>query len=199
MSDTAPPAQQPRLSEGGAPAPPQPPQPEVSASVGAVTAAPAWDSATRRYGFLIGAAVTLCLLDQLTKYIITVTIGPTGADPGREIVVVPGFIFLRYIENTGMAFGLFRELGDLFIPIALAIMTAVVFYYRALRGRVILLRIALALQMGGALGNLLDRVRLGYVVDFIAVPGFSVFNLADSAITVGVTALILILLFRPDG
>ena len=196
MSDTAPPAQQPRLSEGGAPAPPQP---EVSASVGAATAAPAWDSAARRYGFLIVAAVTLCLLDQLTKYIITVTIGPTGADPGREIVVVPGFIFLRYIENTGMAFGLFRELGDLFIPIALAIMTAVVFYYRALRGRVLLLRIALALQMGGALGNLLDRVRLGYVVDFIAVPGFSVFNLADSAITVGVTVLILLLLFRPDG
>ena len=199
MSDTAPPTQQPRLSEGGALAPPQPPQPEVSASVGAVTAAPAWDSAARRYGFLIVAAVTLCLLDQLTKYIITVTIGPTGADPGREIVVVPGFIFLRYIENTGMAFGLFRELGDLFIPIALAIMTAVVFYYRALRGRVLLLRIALALQMGGALGNLLDRVRLGYVVDFIAVPGFSVFNLADSAITVGVTVLILLLLFRPDG
>ena len=139
MSDMAPPAQQPRLSEGGAPAP-QPPQPEVSASVGAVTAAPAWDSAARRYGFLIGAAVTLCLLDQLTKYIITVTIGPTGADPGREIVVVPGFIFLRYIENTGMAFGLFRELGDFFIPIALAIMTAVVFYYRALRGRAFLLR-----------------------------------------------------------
>lgn len=182
MSDMAPSTPQPATGEAGAP-----------------VAAQSWDSAARRYGFLIAAAVTLCLLDQLTKYIITVTIGPAGADPGREIVVVPGFIFLRYIENTGMAFGLFRELGNFFIPIALAIMTAVLFYYRALRGRAFLLRTALALQMGGALGNLLDRVRLGYVVDFIAVPGFSVFNLADSAITVGVTALILLLLFRPDG
>ena len=182
MSEMVPSAQQPGVSEGGA-----------------SVAAPAWDSAARRYGFLIGAAVILCLLDQLTKYIITATIGPAGADPGREIVVVPGFMFLRYVENTGMAFGLFRDLGDLFIPIALAIMTAVVFYYRALRGRAFLLRSALALQMGGAIGNLLDRVRLGHVVDFIAVPGFSVFNLADSAIAVGVTALILLLLFRPDG
>ncbi len=182
MSDMVPSAQRPGVSEGGA-----------------SIAAQSWDSAARRYGFLVAAAVILCLLDQLTKYVVTVTIGPAGADPGREIVVVPGLVFLRYVQNTGMAFGLFRDLGDLFIPIALAIMTAVVFYYRALRGRAFLLRSALALQMGGALGNLLDRVRLGYVVDFIAVPGFSVFNLADSAITVGVTALILLLLFRPDG
>ena len=103
MSEMVPSTQQPGVSEGGA-----------------SVAAQSWDSAARRYGFLISAAVTLCLLDQLTKYIITVAIGPAGADPGREIVVVPGFVFLRYVENTGMAFGLFRDLGDLFIPIALA-------------------------------------------------------------------------------
>ena len=158
-----------------------------------------WDSAARRYGFLVIAAVVLCLLDQLSKYLITATIGPAGSDPGREIVLVPGLVFLHYVQNTGMAFGLLREFGDLFIPIALAIMTVVVLYYRALRGPALLFRSALALQMGGALGNLLDRLRLGYVVDFIAVPGFSVFNLADSAITVGVTVLVLLLLFRPDG
>ena len=152
-----------------------------------------------RYGFLVISAAIVCLLDQLTKYIVTITIGPASAAPGQEIIIVPGLLYLDYVQNTGMAFGLFRTFGNLFVPLVLAIMIVVLLYYRALRGRALLFRVALSLQMGGALGNLLDRLRLGYVVDFIAVPGFSVFNLADSAITVGAILLFLLMIFRSDA
>ncbi|HEU5319097.1 MAG TPA: signal peptidase II [Chloroflexota bacterium] len=158
-----------------------------------------WDSPRRRYGFLALVAVAVFVLDQLTKALVM-----RSMEVGDVIPLVPPVLDLHYITNRGVAFGLFARLGDVFVPIALLIMSAIFWYYRSLRSRRLWLRTALGLQLGGALGNLLDRLRYGSVVDFVEFHidpigfRFAVFNVADSAIVVGVCILLATLLFRPD-
>jgi signal peptidase II len=99
-----------------------------------------------------------------------------------------------YTTNTGAAFGLFPDQGALFILIAVGVIIAIILYYRHIPEGYYLARLALGLQLGGAAGNLIDRVRQGYVVDFIdlnfwPLQNWPVFNIADSAIVVGVVLL----------
>ncbi|MDQ3702762.1 MAG: signal peptidase II [Chloroflexota bacterium] len=153
--------------------------------------ASAWDSAEVRYGFLAAVAAVTLAADQATKSIVQATM-----QLGEVIPVIPPVLDLHYITNSGVAFGLFPRFGDVFIPIALVIMTIIVAYYRSLRHRRLWLRTALALQLGGALGNLIDRLRYGAVVDFVEFHidainfHWPVFNVADSAIVVGVGILL---------
>lgn len=158
-----------------------------------------WDAPRRRYGYLVLVALVTFVLDQLTKAIVMRTMRV-----GDVIPLVPPVLDLHYITNRGVAFGLFARLGDVFVPIAIVIMSVIFWYYRSLSGRRLWLRTALGLQLGGALGNLLDRLRYGSVVDFVEFHvdqigfHFAVFNVADSAIVVGVCILLATLLFRPD-
>jgi signal peptidase II len=123
---------------------------------------------------------------------------------GDVIPLVPPVLDFHYITNRGVAFGLFSRFGDVFIPVAVVIMMVILGFYRTLRGPRLLLRTALALQLGGALGNLLDRLRFGAVVDFLDfhIPAinfyFPVFNLADSAIVLGVGLLLVCLTFQGE-
>jgi len=103
--------------------------------------------------------------------------------PLREIFV------LTYISNSGAAFGMFPQLGLLFTFIALAVSLVIVFYHRSIPAEQWIVRLSLGLQLGGALGNLIDRLRFGYVVDMLYVRFFPVFNIADSAIVCGVILL----------
>jgi signal peptidase II len=95
--------------------------------------------------------------------------------PLREIFV------LTYISNSGAAFGMFPQLGLLFTFIALAVSLVIVFYHRSIPAEQWIVRLSLGLQLGGALGNLIDRLRFGYVVDMLYI--------ADSAIVCGVILL----------
>lgn len=159
-----------------------------------------WTQPGARYGYLALVAGTVFALDQFTKLLITSTMRL-----GEVIPLLPPVLDLHYITNRGAAFGLFAGLGDIFIPVALAIMAVIFWYYRSLRERKLWLRTALGLQLGGALGNLLDRLRLGAVIDFIEFHidainfRFAVFNLADSAICIGVAILLVCLAVQGDG
>lgn len=107
--------------------------------------------------------------------------------------------YLTYTTNTGAAFGLFPDGGLFFVAVAFVVIAAIVFYYRHLPDGYPLVRVALGLQLGGALGNLTDRLRQGYVIDFInfnfwPLKDWPVFNVADSAIVVGVALLALVML-----
>jgi signal peptidase II len=150
-----------------------------------------WKSAEVRYGYLIAVAAAVFTLDQASKAVVKSTM-----ELGEVIPLIPPFLDLHYITNRGVAFGLFTAIGDVFVPVAIAIMTVIVIYYRGLEGRRLWLRTALALQLGGALGNLLDRLRYGAVVDFLDFHidainfHWPVFNLADTAIVVGVGILL---------
>ena len=134
------------------------------------------------------------LLDQLSKLWVLEALGP---EPGaRAIAIVEPWARLVYTQNTGVAFSLFRNASNLFIPIALLICAGAVYYYvTQLPNRRLPVQLALGMVLGGALGNLIDRVRFGFVVDFVQVGTFPVFNVADSAITVATALLLVVLVF----
>ncbi len=130
---------------------------------------------------LITVAVVI-IVDQLTKFLVT-----TSMDAGQSITVINNFLYITYVRNPGAAFGLLPYQTVFFVVITLVVAALVLYYYRILSENHKWLRCGLALQLGGALGNLIDRVSGGYVVDFIDITVWPpVFNLADSAIVVGI-------------
>jgi signal peptidase II len=143
-------------------------------------------------------AALLLVLDQLTKWWSSATFPLNGE--GRYILL--GFHF-TYVQNTGAAFGIFQD-GTLPLAILSALVSTAILVYLILRGKRIpaLQRYALASIFAGAIGNMVDRFRLGYVIDFIHfnVSGFSfpVFNVADSCVVVGAILLIGSSLFIPN-
>lgn len=98
---------------------------------------------------------------------------------------------LTYITNSGAAFGMFPQLSLVFTFVALIVSLAIVWYYRSIPAGQWLVRVSLGLQLGGAIGNLIDRLRFGYVTDLFYIRPFPVFNVADLSIVTGVGLLML--------
>jgi len=147
-----------------------------------------------RVGLVVFIAGFVLLVDSVSKA------WAVSALAGADLVLVPRALELTYAENRGVAFSMFAEAPSfvrLGILPALALSAALLFFFRASSRRgTSLARIGAALVVGGALGNLLDRVRLGHVVDFIhahagACLDYPVFNVADVAVFVGIALLIL--------
>jgi signal peptidase II len=143
----------------------------------------------------LGILAAVVILDQVTKAILVRVL------PLHEYwPIIDGLLSVSHVHNRGAAFGVLSEAGLPHQPVllsflSLAALVAIGYYFVRLPARARLPRVALALVLGGALGNLIDRVRLGYVLDFIHVYwreyAWPDFNMADSAITVGVALLIL--------
>ncbi|CEP69486.1 Peptidase A8, signal peptidase II [Moorella glycerini] len=133
--------------------------------------------------FLLLVALVLGI-DQLSKYIIRANFRPNESLP-----VINSVFHLTYVNNPGAAFGLLAYKTPVFIGVTLLVAVIILVAYRFLPPGRILLRLALALMLGGALGNLIDRLRFGYVVDFLDFRIWPVFNLADMAIVSGVILL----------
>ncbi|MGH2581466.1 MAG: signal peptidase II [Anaerolineales bacterium] len=93
-------------------------------------------------------------------------------------------------RNTGAAFGMLQEWGGIFTILAIIVALMIVYYFPRIERGDWPLRLAMGLQLGGALGNLVDRLQHGYVTDFISIGNFPIFNVADSSITVGVVILL---------
>lgn len=147
-----------------------------------------------------GSSLALALVvlgaDQLSKrWAADVLSGNPDGGP----TFLDGWVSLTFTTNSGAAFGLLAERGILFLLIGLVVLAVTVAYWRYLPGDSLALRASLGLQLGGAAGNLLDRVRDGYVVDFIEIRYWPVFNLADASILAGVLILIVHLLRGPTG
>lgn len=134
--------------------------------------------------FFILVVLVVCL-DQFTKYLVLVNMSPNETYP-----VIPSFFHITHVNNPGAAFGLLADKTVLFIVVTIAVLFFVFLAYRLLSPGRLVMRLALALILGGALGNLIDRVRFGYVVDFLDFRIWPVFNLADAAIVCGVALLI---------
>ena len=143
------------------------------------------------------AGLVVLALDQWTKRWAADTLGPV---PFSKTISL-GFDWLRlvYSQNTGVAFGLFQNMPQLFTVTSIVITAGAIYaYFVYLPNRVPWVQLAMGLIIGGALGNIFDRLRMGFVVDFIGVGWWPVFNLADSAITSGVTMLAGYLIFVGD-
>jgi signal peptidase II len=152
-------------------------------------------SAMRQYAPLIIVAALVFAIDQWSKASISAYVDAHGGTPFE---VLGGKVLIDLVHNTGAAFGLFPNQTVLFVIVALVIVTGLIASYRRLASGPIWLRIGLGLVLGGALGNLSDRVRLGYVIDFVDVRWWPVFNLADSCIVAGVVILILTLTVQAE-
>lgn len=148
------------------------------------------------------AALLLFAADQATKWAVT---GPMGIDHLGAAREVTGFFALRFVPNIGVSLGLLPADGAAtrwaLVAMTGAIALAVAVWMTRERNRVD--QIALGLVLGGALGNILDRIRFGYVVDFADLHlgdwrPFLVFNVADAAITVGVLVLLVRALLTRD-
>lgn len=139
--------------------------------------------------------LAIVAIDQATKYLVRRSLAVSDS-----VAVVPGFMDFTHVRNTGAAFGMLNGVDFPYKTLVIALvataaLVGVAFYSRTLGHDQLLARIGLALIVGGAAGNLIDRLTIGEVVDFVDVYWrsyhFWVFNVADSAITVGVSAMIL--------
>jgi len=137
---------------------------------------------------LVLIALVVISLDQLTKRAVQQNLAL-----GEALLVFPPWEFVRIVHwvNTGAAFGMFQGGNAVLIGLTVAITLAILIYYQTLPEDHLFQRICLALIVGGSIGNLIDRLTLGYVVDFVAVGRFPVFNLADSCVTVSVILLLI--------
>jgi signal peptidase II len=140
-------------------------------------------------------SILIVVLDQATKYWISRTFAP-----GVGFPVIPGLLDFTYVRNTGAAWGMFGGLNAWLTLLSAVVLVLVVVFRRSILTDALIHRIALAFMIGGIVGNLMDRVRLQHVVDFIdfywGVHHFPAFNMADSAICIGV-GLYIISSFRP--
>jgi signal peptidase II len=142
----------------------------------------------RKYALFIGTALIVVLIDQISKWLAS-----SHLPPQQIISVIPGFFNIVSVKNRGMAFGIFNQTKPGFAYIFLLATTiaaiGVIFFFFWTKKNHIWLTIGLSLILGGALGNLMDRVLQGYVIDFldffVADYHWPAFNLADSAVTMG--------------
>jgi signal peptidase II len=139
-----------------------------------------------RWPLLLGVAVAALAADQATK---TAAVGLLSAHHPHP--VAGGWLRLTLERNPGGAFGLLPQATTYLIAASTVIALALLVYARAAVAHSTLLTVAVAMLLGGALGNLVDRVRLGHVVDFIDLRVWPVFNVADIAVTAGVGLIIL--------
>lgn len=134
-------------------------------------------------------ALILLSVDQFSKYIIR-----QKMSLAESIPVIKSIFHITYVENTGIAFGLFPQGHSLFIVISLIIILVIIFFERKKVIKSLKERFCLGLVLGGALGNLIDRLRFGFVIDFLDFRIWPVFNLADSGVCIGGILMVFFLL-----
>lgn len=127
--------------------------------------------------------------DQIIKYFIA-----RAMLPGQSIPLIKNILHLTYVQNRGAAFGLFYNQQGFLLIVNLIVMGIILYFHRTLK-KSSLLQVPLGFILGGSLGNVFDRIFRHYVVDFIDIRIWPVFNLADSMINIGVFLIIIKLLF----
>jgi signal peptidase II len=133
---------------------------------------------------LVAIALAAVAADQLTKHVV---VSQLSLDDGVHVV---GPLWIRHVQNSGIAFGLFAQATAIVIALTGIAIAWMLFYFARSGARHPVLPVALGLVIGGSMSNLVDRVRLGYVTDFIDLRWWPAFNLADSFIVIGVLVLL---------
>ena len=144
------------------------------------------------YALYTGIILLGIALDQLTKWLAVTFLQK------ESVVVIKGILRLRYLENEGAAFGMLADSRWVFITVSVLLIAVLLPYLYLGLAEGHIAPIAIALILSGGIGNMIDRIALGYVVDFIDVYGirFAVFNVADSFVCVGATVLAATLLWQ---
>ena len=142
---------------------------------------------------MAGIAIAVFVIDRITKLAVV-----SGLALGASIDVVGPWIRITHVQNSGAAFGLLPERTTLLSILSVVAVVAIFYFYRRLAASSPFVAATLGMQLGGAFGNLVDRLRQGYVVDFVDVgipdgPRFWAFNVADSSIVVGIFVVMALL------
>ena len=133
---------------------------------------------------LLAVAIAALAADQLTKQIVVTQLGL------GESVHVVGPLYIRHVNNPGIAFGLFSSWASIVTFLTAGAVLWMLFYFAKSGARHPIFPVALGLLIGGSIGNLVDRLRIGHVTDFLDLRFWPAFNLADSFIVVGVAILL---------
>jgi signal peptidase II len=140
------------------------------------------------YVFLFSIAGSIIALDQWTKYLVRGSLALQ--ETWSPWAWLSPYARIVNWKNTGAAFGLLQDFNTVFAVLAVVVSLAILYFFPRVQKEEWPLRIALAMQMGGALGNLIDRLTQGYVTDFVSLGSFAVFNVADASISIGVAVLV---------
>jgi signal peptidase II len=156
------------------------------------------EPSTRPVMLLLGTAALIYAADQVTKALVVANL-----EYGERVPVIGDTVQLWHLRNTGAAFSILPGAVWLFIPITIVAVGMVVYFHRQFRHRAGWIHVILGAILAGSLGNLTDRVRLGYVVDFVSVGigdlRWPAFNVADPAVVGGIILLVIYLTFFADG
>ena len=149
-------------------------------------------SVLQKYGYLFAIASVIVALDQWTKWLVRSNIPSGGMWLPESLEWLSPYARVVNWYNTGAAFGMFQNGSTVFAVLAFVVIGAIIYYYPQVEKSDWTLRLAMGMQLAGAIGNLIDRLtQQGRVTDFISVGKFAVFNVADSSITVGTIVLLL--------
>lgn len=138
--------------------------------------------------FIFSIALTVVFLDQLTKFLIR-----QNLQLNQSIPIIKNIFHLTYITNAGSAFGLFKGFNVFFVLFSIVVIIAIFHYLKRIAKNEKMLQFAVGLLLGGTIGNLIDRLLYGAVIDFIDFRVWPVFNIADSAVTISVIMLVALL------
>lgn len=141
---------------------------------------------------VLAAAAVLVVIDQIIKYFVLQNLAPSGS-----VSVIDNLLSLTYVENRGVAFGMFQDHVWIFAVVTILLIAVFVWLIvsKKIEGKMFL--VSAALMIGGGIGNLIDRVFRGFVVDYLSLSFFSpVCNFADYCITIGAFLFIIVLLFQ---
>lgn len=143
----------------------------------------------RKYWQIIVIATVIVVLDQWTKGLVEANIPLGGRWLPESLAWLDPYARIVHWYNTGAAFGIFKEGSMVFTVLAFIVIGLIIYYYPHVEDADWSLRLAMSMQLGGAIGNLIDRLTIGHVTDFISVGNFAVFNVADASISVGAAVL----------
>ncbi len=144
------------------------------------------------FKLVFSIALFIVIIDQLSKFLVR---SKFLLNESKQLI--PKVLELTRVENTGIAFGLLKDLEIVMIIISVLIIGAIIYYLKEVKNRN--LCIFLSLILGGAFGNLIDRVFYGTITDFIKINIWPVFNIADSCITIGAVLLIVYFLRKENN
>ena len=148
-------------------------------------------SVIQRYWPIATIAALIVALDQWTKWLVRVNIPDGGVWLPESLEWLSPYARIVHWHNTGAAFGMFQNASMVFTVLAFIVIAAIIYYYPHVENSDWSLRLAMSMQLGGAIGNLIDRLTLGRVTDFISIGTFPVFNVADASISIGAVVLLL--------
>lgn len=142
----------------------------------------------------LAIGIVIAIIDQIIKYFVSVNLQNIGT-----INVIDNIFKLTYVENRGVAFGMFSDMRWIFVALTSVMLIAIIFIMFKKRPNGKLFYISAGLIIGGGIGNLIDRIFFGYVIDYLSLSFFSpVCNFADYCITAGTVLLIIYVLFFSD-